>query len=554
MILKEVYIKNLATIKEIKFELSKSLNLITGETGAGKSILVDALKILSGKKVDPEIIRFGENQLVVEGIFQELGKEVLEFLKERDLEGEVDFLIIRREIYKDRPQKIFINNNPVSLKTLEQLGAQIISIFGQEEERSFEEEFVCLKFLDLFAGIDTTELSFFYNSIKDKEKLLKEMEEKKKESERMREFLSFSISEIEKANLKEGEIEELQNLKFQLKKKEEILRALNFFLQKIEGEENSTIKVLKEGEKLFEPLKEKLPFCNEIINHLSRAAEEIGDAFSIATREMVSFQEPELSLDFIESRLALIEGLQKKYGKTIEEILNYQKKAKEELSNLSNLDSEIEKIKQEKERQEEKYEEISRKISLTRIKNAEIFKDKINKILPKLNLKNALFEVEVIYDERNFTPYGRDTVIFKIQTNIGEKMLPIGKIASGGELSRIHLAIQEVIQAKKGKVMVFDEVDQGIGGKTAFYVGKMLKSISQRDQVLCVSHLPQVAVWAENHMKAYKFVEGNRTYTTLENLSGKERLKEIARMLGGEEFESALEHAKKLIESTGGKI
>lgn len=554
MILKEVYIKNLATIKEIRFELSKSLNLITGETGAGKSILVDALKILSGKKVDPEIIRFGENQLVVEGVFQELEKEVKEYLKEKEVEGEKDFLIIRREIYKDKPQRIFINSNPVSLKTLEQLGSQIISIFGQEEERSFEEEFISLKFLDLFSKIETGELFFLYNSIREKEKLLKQLEEKKVESERLREFLSFSIKEIEKANLKEGEIEELQNLKFQLKKKEEILRALNFFLEKIEGEENSTIKILKESEKLFEPLKEKLPFCNEIINHLSRAVEEIGDAFSIATRELASFQEPELSLDFIESRLALIEGLQKKYGKTIEEILKYQEKAKEQLASLSNLESEIEKLKQEKERQEEKYEEISRKISLMRIKNAEIFKDKINKILPKLNLKNALFEVEIFYDEKNFTPFGRDTVIFKIQTNVGEKMLPIGKIASGGELSRIHLAIQEVIQAKKGKVMVFDEVDQGIGGKTAFYVGKMLKSISQKDQVLCVSHLPQVAVWAENHMKAYKFVEGNRTFTVLEKLSEEERIKEIARMLGGEEFESALEHAKKLIESAGGKI
>lgn len=554
MILKEVYIKNLATIKEIKFELSENLNLITGETGAGKSILVDALKILSGKKVDPEIIRFGENRLVVEGIFVNLNEEVKRLLKERAVELEEDSLIIRREIFKDRPQRVFINDTVVSLKTLEQIGSRIISIFGQEEDRSFEEDFLGLKLLDLFSNIDTGKIFSLYNSLKEKEKIIKEMEEKKREGERMREFLSFSIQEIEKANLKEGEIEELKYLKFQMKKKEEILRALNFFLEKVEGEEYSTIKLLMEAEKFFEPLKDKINFCGEIIEHLSRAAEEIGDAFSIASRELGSFQEPEYSMDFIESRLALIEGLQKKYGNSIGEILGYKEKAKRELSEISNLDGEIERLRAEKEREEKNYEEEAGKLDNLRRKNSKIFQERINKLLPKLNMKNALFEVEIIYDEKIFSPYGRNQVTFKIQTNVGEKMLPLDRIASGGELSRIHLAIQEVIQARKGKILVFDEVDQGIGGKTAFYVGKMLKSISQKDQVLCVSHLPQVAVWAENHMKAYKFVEENRTYTALKKLKGEERVKEIARMLGGEEFESALEHARKLIESAGGEV
>lgn len=553
MILKEVYIKNLATIKEIKFELSSNLNLITGETGAGKSILVDALKILSGKKVDLELIRFGENHLVVEGIFQNLREEIKKFFSEREIEPDKDFLVIRREIYKEKPQRVYLNDNVISLKTLDELGSRIISIFGQEEERSFEEEFVALKFLDLFAKIDTEEISNLFYSIKEKERTLKELENKKSEGERYKEFLNFSIKEIEKAELKEGEIENLQNLKFQLKKKEEILRALNFFLERVEGEEISTIKILKESEKYFEPLKEKITFCGEMIKHLEKAAEEIAQGFSIASREIASFQEPELSLDYIEGRLALIENLQKKYGKTIEEILNHKEKAKKELSTLSNLDQEVEKVKREKENLEKRYIELAKNLNDLRRKNAKIFKDKINKIFPKLNLKNALFEVEVIYDENMFSPYGKDKVVFKIQTNVGEKMLPLEKIASGGELSRIHLAIQDTIQAKKGKVLVFDEVDQGIGGKTAFFVGKMLKNISKEDQVLCVSHLPQVAVWADNHMKAYKYVEGNRTYTALENLKGEERIKEIARMLGGEEYRSALEHARQLLRSTGEK-
>lgn len=554
MILKELYIKNLATISEIRFNLSPNLNLITGETGAGKSILVDALKILSGAKVDYDLIRYGENHLIVEGVFEELTGEVKYFLKEKGFEREDTFLIIRREIYKEKPQRIYINDNITNLKNLEFIGSYIISIFGQEEEKSFFEENIYLKLLDLYSNIETKEISSLFNLIKEEEKKLQDLIEKNKDIDEMREFYSFSIKEIEKANLKETEEEELKSLKFQLKKKEEILNSLNFFLKTIEGEEKSIIKDLKEAEKLINPLAENLNNFKELLDHIIKAREELEEAYFISSKEASQFQESNFSLDEVESRLATIENLKKKYGNTIKEIFDYKEKAKKELDNIISLNEKIEELEKEINKNKNKYEELAKILYHSRLKNSKVFQDKINKLLPKLNLKNARFEIEINYNESMFSPYGRNEVIFKVQTNLGEAMLPIEKIASGGELSRLHLAIQEVIEAKKGKVLVFDEVDQGIGGKTAFSVGKILKEIAKKDQVLCVSHLPQVAIWADNHMKVSKIVEENRTITVLENLKGEKRVKEIARMLGGEEYESAIKHAKELLESTGEKI
>lgn len=553
MILKELYIKNLATISDLKFNLSPNLNLITGETGAGKSILVDALKILSGKKVDLDLIRYGEKDLIVEGLFSQLSDSVKNFLKEKEIESDGDFLIIRRELYKEKPQRVYINDNVVSLKFLQEIGDLIISIFGQEEERSFEEENLSLKFLDLFSMIDSGEIQDLYNSIKEDERKLQEIVDKNKKSSELREEMTFSIKEIENANLKPKEIEELNSLKNQLKKKEEILRALDFFLKSIETEDLSIIKRLKEAEKYLEPLIEDISFCKDMLLNIQKARECLKEAFYIASREASQFQDPLYSIDEIEKRLILIENLQKKYGKTIEEIIGYKEKALKELENIKNLDEKIKEMEDKLKKKKEEYEKISLNLNSLRKKNSKIFKEKINKLFPKLNLKNATFEIEIVYDKEMFSAYGKDKVCFKVQTNIGEGMLPVEKIASGGELSRIHLAIQEVIQAKKGKVLVFDEVDQGIGGKTAFFVGKMLKNIGKKDQVLCVSHLPQVAIWADNHMRVLKIVEGKRTKTYLETLNGEERLKEIARMLGGEEFKSALEHAKKLLEKAGGE-
>lgn len=553
MILKQLYIKNLATISELRFDFSPNLNLITGETGAGKSILVDALKILSGKKVDLDLIRFGEKYLIVEGIFEDLTDEVKKILKEKELESLKDFLILRREIYKDKPQRVYINDSVVNLKTLTEIGNIIISIFGQEEEKSFEEEELSLKFLDLYSNIDNTEISFLYDLIRENEKDLRELLDLKNRSDKMRENLTFSIQEIEKANLKEREEEELQKQKYQLKKKEEILNALNFFLKTVDSEDGSIIKKLKESEKLFENLSKNISFCEEILKCLKNSREGLEEAFFIATKEASQFQDPVYSLDEIESRLAFIENLKKKYGNTVEEIINYKEKLRKELENIIDIDEKIKEAEDKLNKNKNKYKELAIVLSDKRFKNSKTFKEKINKLFPKLNLKNAKFDVEIIYNKDLFTPNGRDKVCFKVQTNIGESMLPIEKIASGGELSRIHLAIQEVIQARKGKVLVFDEVDQGIGGRTAFSVGKILKNLGKKDQVLCVSHLPQVAIWADNHIKVIKIVEGNRTITKIENLKDKERVQEIARMLGGEEFESAIEHAKKLIESTGEK-
>ncbi len=551
MFLKELYIKNLATIDEIKINFSPNLNLITGETGAGKSIIVDALKILSGERVDLDLIRYGEDSLVVEGVFDGIEENLINFLKEKELEGEKNFLILRREIYKEKPQRIYINDRPSNLRTLQEIGNSSISIFGQREGKTIEEEYYYLNLLDLFAEINLEKIMISYEKLKEKEKRLRDILELKKKRDALKESLEFSIKEIEKENLKPKELEELLSQKFQLKKREEILKGLNYFLNFIEGEEKSTIKELKEVEKLLEPFRENISFCGEILKHISKAKEGIEDAFFVVSKEFSHFQETSYSLDTIESRIARIENLQKKYGKTIEDILNYLEKAKVELSKIENLEEELKDLEREFKLSKDDYDKISKEFSDIRREKAKIFKEKINKLLPKLNLKAAKFEIELNFNEETISLYGKDKAVFKIQTNIGEAMLPLEKIASGGELARINLAIQEVIQAKKGKALIFDEVDQGIGGKTAFSVGKLLKNIGKKDQVLCVSHLPQVAIWADNHIKISKTTDKDRTFTYVKYLKGEEKIKEIARMLGGEEYKSALEHAKKLLESTG---
>jgi len=559
-------IRNYALIDDLKVDFENGFNVLTGETGAGKSIIIGALSIILGEKASTEFIRTGEKKAVVEATFDiSNSRDVANLLENSGIDFErSEPLIIRREINSDGKNRNYINSTPVPLSKLKQIGDFLVDIHGQHEHQSLLKINTHIDLLDRFGHLDKekTELAEKFNSYQDLKNMLEKLQMNEQEKERLIELLKFSIDEIEKANLQPGEDIELEKEFNVLNNQEKIVQSVEKGYSILYGSEddmhsrlNETINQLTDIEK-FDP---------EIVNVKQKLEESyylIEDAISLLRDYKSRYHFSPERLDIVIERIELIKKLKKKYGETIEDILAYMEKSKKDLEAIEKSEAEIDKIKSRIEEVEKELNKLAINLSGRRKVVAKLFQEKIVEHLNDLDMKKCIFKVNIQYqaqeqgivkiDSQSYklTENGIDHIEFLIAPNIGEQVKPLRKIASGGEMSRIMLALKTVLnEVDKVNTLIFDEIDVGIGGKTSDVVGKKMKFLSQNKQVILITHQPQIARYAKVHFYVQKQVENKKTFIKLYKLSRQLRIKEIARMVAGDKItQTSLKHARELLE------
>lgn len=533
-----LHIKNIGIIEEIEIELNKGMNVLTGETGAGKSLIIDSLNIICGGRFSKEMIRRGENYSYVE----------LCMYAPEDPNSKEGNIIITREIYSNGRNMCKINGRLTTVAELKKFMSNYIEIHGQNDNQQLLDNRTHIKYLDSFIGKEIErekekyqEKYIRYNQIK---KELRENYGDEKEKQRKIDLLKYQANEISEAKLKDGEEEKLEEKRKIIANSEKIAKNLKEAEEAI-GE--NTIDIIGNAIKALEKIE-------NIDIKYQQTAEELKNIYyglQEVSRNIYEYSEDieynEQEINETENRLDTIYNLKRKYGNNIKEILKYQKEVEEEIEKIENLEEHNSKLKQEQKEIEKEMNIIAGKISETRKKYAQELSYKINQELIELEMKNAQINVRVDYNINEYYENGKDEVKIYIKTNIGEKENELTKIASGGEMSRIMLAIKKVLaETDQMPTLIFDEIDTGISGKAGVTVAEKIKHISKTHQVLCVSHLPAIAANADYNYYISKKVENDRTRTEIKLLNEKETICEIARISSGEINEITLKYASEL--------
>jgi DNA repair protein RecN (Recombination protein N) len=528
-------IKNIALIDELNLEFSFGLNLLTGETGSGKSIIVDSLGALTGERVSTDIIKSGESTAQIEGLFNiNPTPELLEIFDESGVEIDENQseIIVRRELSLAGKNRIFVNNQSVTQGFLRKIGTFLVDIHGQGEQSTLFNQATHLEILDEYAKHEslrekTAEKFREFAAIENE---LKDLRSDDAQKLQLLDILRFQVKEIEIAQLNFNEDDQLDEEKRRLNNSEKVSLLSDESYDFLYENEDATITTLEKVIRRITELSEFEKSFADYAEGLNNAQATLED-LAIAVRSFRGKLEfsPE-RLEEIESRLAEISRLKRKYGGTIESVLQH----------LS--ESQI----------REEYLEVARKLHEARTKAAKKFEKSVEENLKAVSLEKARFEVKIEFDENNdksFTAKGYDNIEFYFSANIGEAVKQIAKVASGGETSRLMLILNTTTKlAVDGKTVVFDEIDAGIGGRVAEAVGLKLKELSKNQQVLCVTHQPQVASLADEHFQISKEMTKDRTSVSVKILDANERIEEVARMLAGEKItDSARNHAKEMI-------
>ena len=562
--LKSLTIKNYALIEAVEVEFESGLNILTGETGAGKSIIIDALSLILGERASSDVVRKGTEKSIVEGIFGFSGSpKVKMLLGTHEIEIQDD-LILRREVSIKGQSRCFVNDSPISLSVLKEIGDHLVDLHGQHEHQSLLDSKEHLTYLDNYAeaGDLLARVGDDYFRLKKKLEGLEELKSIDKVSREKKELYQFQLNEITKAGLSVEEEEKLSTEKKILENSEALFQIASMVFQELYDIDGSIIERLSLIKKELERGGEYDPRLKDHIENLNSAILQLNDSsrFLQGYKDSLNF-DPE-KLEKIRERLNLINSLKKKYGQSVEEVLSYADKIKVDLEKIENRDELIQKTEQEIKDLKEILKKDSMLLSDKRKEKGSELSRKIKKELSFLGMERCDFEVKISQREEEnglleisgkryyVDEKGLDQVEFYVSPNPGEELKPLAKIASGGEISRIMLALKSVL-AKSDQIptMIFDEVDVGIGGEIAEAVGKRMKTLSSTHQIICITHLQQIASQADYHFKVYKEVSKNRTITKIKLLSREERIKEIARMIGGKKISDlSLEHAAEMIE------
>ena len=534
-----LHIKNVGIIDDISVDLNDGLNILTGETGAGKTLIIDSLKILSGGRFSKEMIRKGQDFSYVEASM---------YLPDNKL-GLDENVVVSREIYLNGRNTCKINGRLVSVNELKEFMKDVIDIHGQHENQSLLDVNMHIKYLDGMAykeinGLKQEYAEQFarYNEIK--QEINKNFGDDK-EKQRELDLLRYQKNEIESANLKPDEEEELENLRCKIMNSEKISKNLNEANTQISDVAIDSISTAIRALEKIESIDSKY---GKSLNSLKSTYYDLQElSRDIESYNLESYFDEE-ERDNVEERLDLIYSLKRKYGNSIDEILKYNVEVNERIEKIENSEEYVNKLKKELKEIEKSLGELAGKMSIIRQKYAKDLNKKIDQELKDLEMKNARFNAKLEYDNDNkFGINGLDKVEFMISTNVGEDEKPLVKIASGGEMSRIMLAIKNVLaDIDKVSTMVFDEIDTGISGIAANSVSEKLKLISKNHQVLCVTHLANIAARGDYNYYISKEVEDNRTKTSIRRLTEEETIIEIARIASGNINEIAIEHAKEL--------
>ena len=563
--LKSLRIRNFAIVENLEVEFYSNLNVLTGATGAGKSIIIGALNLALGERASLEMIRTGAESAIVEAIFEIKLKSLIEkLLSELGIIYPENQLIIRRELSSKGVSRCFLNDRLVTLANLKIIGDQLADLHGQHEHQSLLNPEEHLRYLDNYAEAKDLlrRVSDSYYKLKKKLEDLEELKRIDKISKEKKELYQFQLKEILSANLSAGEEEELSSEKIILENAETLFQIASLIFHELYEKDESILERLSGLRKDLEKGGEYDLRLKEHIEALNSATLQLDETsrFLQGYKDSLNF-EPE-RLEKIRERLNLINTLKKKYGQTVSEVLDYADKIKTELDKIENRDELIQKTDTEINDLKQILKKDALLLSSKRKEKGVELARKIKKELSFLGMEKCDFETKIFCREAEdgllqlegkryyVDEKGLDQVEFYVSPNPGEEMKPLAKIASGGEISRIMLALKSVL-AKSDQVpsMIFDEVDVGIGGEMAEAVGKRMKTLSANHQIICITHLQQIASQADYHFKVYKEVSKNRTITKIKLLSRDERIKEIARMMAGKKISDlTLEHAAEMIE------
>lgn len=544
-------IRNLATIEDVQLDFRKGLTILTGETGVGKSIIIDGIRLALGEKGETYKIRSGEKELVAEAVFTgPLGKN-----KSPD-EKDTDNIYIQRIVSSETQSKAYLNGIIVPIKKIKEISESLIDIFGQNDHVFLREKRYQLNYLDESAGLIPIreEVQQCARKLKQLIREKSELESKEKERERKLDFLEFQINEIKKAQLGPGEEEELFKEREILRNAEQIQQLVEETLNLTDSEEISLTSLLAK----LKPRLQSLEKFDSSFKDFNQILEDFSISLKEFSRFLIQYKEKHSSspekLDAVERRLNQIDTLKRKYGDSISDILKSLKEAEEEYSWLSTSRLKLQELTKKIEEQFSYYNEKVNLLSQKRKSFSKQLSQEIEKEVQKLGMEKAKFLIDFKTEKVDLNEFiipetGIDEVEFLISPNPGEEAKPLRKIASGGELSRLMLALKIVgEEEERGKTLIFDEIDAGIGGRTAESVSKKLKELAEKHQVICITHLPQIASSASQHYKIDKKISEGRTFTIVKKLDLEERVEEIARLtVGSRVTETSLKNAREML-------
>ncbi|MGZ3687617.1 MAG: DNA repair protein RecN [Bdellovibrionota bacterium] len=553
--LETLSIKNIAVIDSAQIQFKKGLNILSGETGAGKSIVIEAISLLLGSRASAELIRSGCDEAVVEGFFD---ISDIPWIKPRleklGFDSGTSELLIKRTVHRAGKHRIFVNGELATLSILQQLCEGLVDLCGQHEHQSLIRPQTQLDLLDRYGGLleQSRAVAGAFGKTRALVKERDSLSEAEAERSRKADFLKFQIEELRAAELEEGEDDKLQLEKQLLQSAEARVQGAESVRAILEAEDDGALNALRAAAlklRSLAQLDEKVLPLRDGIDRAIAEAEEVAIGLN---RYLGAVELDPSRLETVQERLSQIADLRRKYGASIAEMLVTLGKLESESGALGQVEERLKEVAADLERAEAELYKLGKKLSAARAKVAGLLADSVTAELKDLKMGDAKFAVELTAREdlAQWAASGADAIQFVVQTNRGEAARPLGKIASGGELSRMMLAIRRVISDKGGiGVYLFDEIDAGIGGQTAFQVGRKLKSVASFNQVICITHLPQVASFADNHLIVRKNAAGKRTITEVVALTKPERKEELARMLGGPELtRKSLENAAELLE------
>ncbi len=555
--LKQLYIKNFTLIDELDITFQQGFSVITGETGAGKSIILGALHLLLGARADSKQIKNGSSKCVVEAHFDLSHYGLETFFDEFGIDYDANDCIIRREVNDNGKSRAFVNDTPVALTTMRELGEQLIDIHSQHQNLLLQKEDFQLNVVDIIADNAQLRQSYLqaYNEYHKATKRFNDFQEASQKSKENEEFLRFQFSELDKAKLVAGEDEELEQQSRTLSHVEDIKSALYDASSALSSEDGGCVEKTKNASSRLHDITEVFPEIKDVDERLSSAYIELKDIAQEIERKLEDVDFDPRQLDEINSRLDLIYALEQKFhASSVDELINEYKRLQDELASIDGGDEQLEQLQQE---MKEKYDvamKLARKLSDARKKAAQKVEEGLKQRLVPLGIPNVKFKIE--FKERDCSPSGIDKVSFLFSANSSTALQPVSQVASGGEISRVMLSLKAMISgAVKLPTIIFDEIDTGVSGRVAEKMAQIMKEMGDNHrQVLSITHLPQIAAIGATHYKVSKEETAQGTISHMQMLTEQERIEEIAQMLSGSDIsEAAIANAKTLLKNSTSK-
>lgn len=550
--LSNIYIENVAVIEKASIDFDESFNVLTGETGAGKSIIIDSINAIMGQRISKELIRSGAQSAFISATFSDVSYAAKEIFEECGYEAEDDLFILQRQITLSGKNSCKINGRPAPLSVFKRVSGSLVNIYGQNEGYDFMTADSHIRYIDAIGSYDELiqEYKSKFSAFSDIRKKLIALNDNIQDRERKMDLLRYQIREIEEADLHDGELEELEEQRALLINSEKIRTGLMFVHALLAGDdEEGAVSILDNVNDTLEDISQLYTPLNDVTQRIQSAYEELKDCQYEISSFLDDIDVDPDELAEAEERYELINSLRRKYGNTIKEILDFYESASSELDALLEFDVNKEKLMEQFQSAKAELIDVAKRLTEQRTSTAKEFSDAVMSEMRYLDMPNVVMVPQVTKCE--YTDSGCDRVELLISANPGEEPKPLTKIASGGELSRIMLAVKTII-AEKDEIatLIFDEIDTGISGSAASKVGRKLQQLSKTHQVLCITHQAQIAALADTHMFISKSVSEGRTYTKIKRLSFEERKFELSRIIDGDSpSELSLKHAEEMLNS-----